>query len=126
MLRLVGLAGLVAVIWFTINDSPGGTRAGSPLLPANVAAPAMVVQSIPAVVAQSTPEKMILAQARTEPSAKPRPVRQAKPPTRVRVYSESAYPGRNAVRHCVDWYAEERRPSGAVVVPRMRCRWVRR
>ncbi len=52
----------------------------------------------------------IFAQAR-EPKAR----------TRIRVS-----PARNMVRHCVDWYAEERRPSGTVVVPHMRCRWVRR
>jgi hypothetical protein len=39
--------------------------------------------------------------------------------TQIRVY-----PNRNAVRQCVDWYAEERRPSGTVIVPHMRCRWV--
>jgi hypothetical protein len=39
--------------------------------------------------------------------------------TQIRVY-----PSRNAVRQCVDWYAEERRPSGTVIVPHMRCRWV--
>jgi hypothetical protein len=35
------------------------------------------------------------------------------------------YPGPNAVRHCVDWYAAEHRPSGTVIVPRMRCWWER-
>ena len=33
------------------------------------------------------------------------------------------YPGPNAVRQCVDWYATEHRPSGTVIVPRMRCWW---
>jgi hypothetical protein len=33
------------------------------------------------------------------------------------------YPGPNAHRECVGGYAVERRPSGTVVVPRMRCRW---
>jgi hypothetical protein len=33
------------------------------------------------------------------------------------------YPGPNAVRQCVDWYATERRASGTVIVPRMRCWW---
>jgi hypothetical protein len=37
-----------------------------------------------------------------------------------------AYPGPNAVRQCVDGYVTERRPSGSVVVPRMRCWWVQR
>ncbi len=35
-----------------------------------------------------------------------------------------SYPGPNAVRQCVDWYVTEYRPSGAVVTPQMRCRWV--
>ena len=33
------------------------------------------------------------------------------------------YPGPNAVRHCVDWYVAEYRPSGTVITPRMRCWW---
>lgn len=36
-----------------------------------------------------------------------------------------AWPGPGAVRHCVDWYATEYRPSGTVITPQMRCRWVR-
>jgi hypothetical protein len=35
------------------------------------------------------------------------------------------YPGPNAKRECVARYVEERRPSGTVVTPRMRCWWVR-
>jgi hypothetical protein len=37
-----------------------------------------------------------------------------------------AWPGPGAVRECVDWYATEYRPSGVVMTPQMRCRWVRR
>jgi hypothetical protein len=37
---------------------------------------------------------------------------------------ENEYPGPNEVRQCVDWYATERRASGTVIVPRMRCWWV--
>lgn len=56
---------------------------------------------------------------------------------RVRVYpnqpaafdyprpDDYSWPGPGAVRHCVDWYATEYRPSGTVVTPQMRCRWVR-
>lgn len=36
-----------------------------------------------------------------------------------------SWPGPGAVRQCVDWYAIEHRPSGTVVTPQMRCRWVR-
>ena len=35
------------------------------------------------------------------------------------------YPGPNAKRQCLDAYVTEHRPSGTVIVPRMRCRWVR-
>ncbi len=30
-----------------------------------------------------------------------------------------------AYRQCEDWYLTEHRPSGTVVTPQMRCRWVR-
>jgi hypothetical protein len=36
-----------------------------------------------------------------------------------------APPGPGYVRQCVDWYATEYRPSGTVMTPQMRCRWVR-
>ncbi len=35
-----------------------------------------------------------------------------------------SWPGPNAVRQCVDWYQTEYRPSGTVITPQMRCRWV--
>jgi hypothetical protein len=123
MLRLAVLTGLVAFIWFTLNDSPGVTTAGS-------SSPKVVVTSFisSAVIA---PEKMVFAQAqtqtKTERSTQIRETRKPKAPTRIRVYDAGAIRlGPNAVRSCVDWYAEERRPSGTVVVPHMRCRWVRR
>ena len=56
---------------------------------------------------------------------------------RVRIYRQPAawpyprpgyysWPGPNAVRQCVDWYAAEYRPSGPVITPQMRCWWVSR
>lgn len=30
-----------------------------------------------------------------------------------------------AYRQCEDWYQTEYRPSGTVITPQMRCRWVR-
>jgi hypothetical protein len=36
------------------------------------------------------------------------------------------YPGPNAVRQCVSRLVPEYRPSGTVIVPRMRCWWARR
>ena len=44
-------------------------------------------------------------------------------PTRLRVYGNTYLPP-NAVRTCQAWYEQEFRPSGTVIVPRMRCRWV--
>jgi hypothetical protein len=33
------------------------------------------------------------------------------------------YPGPGAVRDCTSWLEQEARPSGTVIVPRMRCAW---
>jgi hypothetical protein len=38
---------------------------------------------------------------------------------------EYSWPGPGAVRQCVGWYALEARPSGTVLTPQQRCRWVR-
>jgi hypothetical protein len=51
--------------------------------------------------------------------------RRARPArTRIRIYAPYSYPGPNAVRHCTSWLEPEWRPSGTVIVPRMRCWWV--
>jgi hypothetical protein len=42
-----------------------------------------------------------------------------RPLTRAERYASS-----RVVRQCVDGYAIERRPSGTVITPQMRCRWV--
>jgi hypothetical protein len=34
------------------------------------------------------------------------------------------WPGPNAQRDCVTWLAPEYRPSGTVIVPQLRCRWI--
>jgi hypothetical protein len=44
--------------------------------------------------------------------------------TRIRVERQNSYLPPNAVRECHAWYEQEFRPSGTVIVPRMRCRWV--
>jgi hypothetical protein len=36
------------------------------------------------------------------------------------------YPSSRQVRRCVDWYQIERRPSGTVLTPQMRCWWARK
>jgi len=50
---------------------------------------------------------------------------EAKPRTRIVVH-----PAPSSLaswhRRCVDWYAVERRPSGTVITPQMRCHWTQR
>ena len=45
-------------------------------------------------------------------------------PTQLRVIRQRTYLPPTAVRECNAWYEQEFRPSGTVIVPRMRCRWV--
>jgi hypothetical protein len=66
------------------------------------------------------------------------PSKASRPRTRIRVvprypyrtYSTDypvpypvEYPGPGFVRECTSWLARENRPSGAVIVPKMRCWW---
>ena len=80
---------------------------------------------------------MAQAAAEPEPLVRSRPRRASRPKIRVRpVYPyrryhsfyplpyDTEYPGPNAKRQCVDGYVTEHRPSGTVIVPRMRCWWV--
>jgi hypothetical protein len=51
---------------------------------------------------------------------------QDRPRTRLRVTPLRRAPlDRRAYRQCEDWLATEHRPSGTVIVPKMRCWWVR-
>jgi hypothetical protein len=50
--------------------------------------------------------------------------RRRRAPTQLRVIRQRAYLPPTAVRTCNAWYEQEFRPSGTVIVPRMRCRWV--
>jgi hypothetical protein len=111
MLRYGLLIAVTAFIWFVVNDGPAVTKSTS--------SPDKPVIFVPVKLVATGPQDMIFAQAQTQPPAKSRPTNKSRPPARITVYSY-----RNMVRHCVDWYAEERRPSGTVVVPHMRCRWV--
>ncbi len=70
-----------------------------------------------AVSAARQPEAKV-AGAITEFSAQQR---RRRPATRIEVT-----PLRRAYRECTGWYAVERRPSGPVIVPHMRCWWARR
>ena len=96
----------------------------------------LALSACPSVAAPM--HRVILAQATVESEPLVRkPPRRARPHIRVQPrypyrhyhslyplpYS-TEYPGPNAKRQCVDWYATEHRPSGTVIVPRMRCWWV--
>lgn len=59
--------------------------------------------------------------AATEMSAQAR--RDRRPVTRLRVERYQRLPP-TAVRTCDAWYAQEYRPSGTVIVPKMSCRWI--
>ena len=58
----------------------------------------------------------------TPPGVVAQPRRRA--PTRLYISRERTYLPPTAVRTCDAWYEQEFRPSGTVIVPRMRCRWV--
>jgi len=119
MLRFAVLTGLTAFIWFVLNDRPAVTKSTSSPDKTVISVPVKLIATAPQNV--TAPPDMIFAQAPSKPSAQSRPVRKPRARTQISIYSY-----RNVVRHCADWYAEERRPSGTVVVPHMRCRWVRR
>ena len=76
-----------------------------------------VTGSVANALAQDNPPRRspprIIVTPQPQPSATPYPV------------SGVAYPGPGYVRDCVSWLEQEARPSGTVIVPRMRCRWVR-
>lgn len=55
-------------------------------------------------------------------SAQSRRYRRAR--TRIQVHPRRYYLGPNATRDCVSWLQPERRPSGTVIVPHLRCWWV--
>ena len=50
--------------------------------------------------------------------------RRRRAPTQLYITRERTYLPPTAVRACDAWYEQEFRPSGTVIVPRMRCRWV--
>ena len=64
------------------------------------------------------------AQALAQGVGAPENTARAHPPARIRVQAQS-YPGPDAVRQCTAWLAPEYRPSGTVIVPKMRCWWER-
>ena len=89
--------------------------------------------------AQSASGQAATRSGATEFSSQSQPQpRRVRPRTRIRVSPiypyrtfstdypvpyEYEYPGPNGVRQCKSRLVQEMRPSGAVVVPRMRCWW---
>jgi hypothetical protein len=65
-------------------------------------------------------------QAAAQGAGAPERAARAHPPARIRVHPlAQSYPGPDAVRQCTAWLAPEYRPSGTVIVPKMRCWWER-
>lgn len=70
-------------------------------------------KAAPKAAIKRAPARIVVRRALpyyTEASIYPRP-------------DDVSYPGPNAVRECRSWLARENRPSGPVVVPRVRCWW---
>ena len=112
MQRILPIAALLTLGMMTLASSPG------------VAAPASQD-----ALAQATGAAKASVQNRTK-RARPRVnVRPLYPRQNFHSFYPSpypiAYPGPNARRECVARYVTEHRPSGTVIVPRMRCWWVR-
>ena len=84
------------------------------------------VSLLPAALvrAQSTAPANTQQGATVPRTASPPPNAVRRQGTRLRVYGRSGYLPPTAVRACEAWYEQEYRPSGTVIVPRMRCRWV--
>ena|SRR5581483_3337467 len=96
-------------------------------LPVGAASAAALKPDAAAAMAQSQPDAR-----RTRPYSRPRILVRPRYFPYRRYHSvyplpyDVEYPGPNAVRQCADGYRLERRPSGAVVTPWIRCRWVQR
>jgi hypothetical protein len=98
---------------------------------------AVLVLMLEVAPAKAAPSEREANAAATEISAQTRTYR-ARPRTQLRVYPRYPrrhfhtfypvpypveYPGPRAVRQCVSRLVPEFRPSGTVIVPRMRCWW---
>lgn len=69
---------------------------------------------------QAQPPRRARTKIRVRPLYPHRPYHSFYPPA-----ADVVYPGPNAQRECAVRYVQEFRPSGTVIVPRMRCWWVR-
>ena len=79
--------------------------------------------NLPAASASETVLARVGKSATVSDLSAQRRVRLARAPVRIRVTPLYRYPGPNAVRQCTSWLAQEARPSGTVIVPRMQCWW---
>jgi hypothetical protein len=114
-----------------------GTKAGaiaaaaaSVILLAGLAAPDAAGAQSPGVAPKADAALSAYAQARSKRRARTRiRVAPAYPyQTEPSIYPlpyDTHYPGPGAVRQCTSWLAQELRPSGPVIVPKMRCWWER-
>ena len=108
-----------------------------PLVMAAAVFVALAVVSADLAFAQSANGQNATRSGATQFSSQSRP-RVVRPRTRIRVSPiypyrtfstdypvpyEYEYPGPNGVRQCKSRLVQEMRPSGPVVVPRMRCWW---
>jgi len=72
-------------------------------------------------VTAGTVSNVVIAQATDAgPSVEP-VIRHHRRTTRITVYPTARF-----YRECTDWYELQHRPSGDVIYPQMRCRWVAR
>jgi hypothetical protein len=131
MLRTAAFLVLTGIFVLFLDDAPAVTTPATP--------PAKPLSGLQQKSAVAAPDKIIMAQAQSLTGQSTRQSsRRARPQVRVtprypyRTYHSVypvpyavEYPGPNGVRHCVNRYVAERRPSGTVMVPRMRCWWAR-
>src|SRR5262249_5307986 len=96
---------------------------------AGAAALAAAPESFAQFAPDATRSPEISAPSRSQPPRARTRIR-VTPPYPYRTYSTTypvphtyEYPGPGHVRECTSWLAAENRPSGAVIVPRMRCWW---
>jgi hypothetical protein len=104
-------------------------RATAAIIVAGAAALGSADPSFAQFLPDATRSPEIAAPSRSQP-ARARTRIRVTPAYPYRTYSTTypvpytyEYPGPGHVRECTSWLAAENRPSGAVIVPRMRCWW---
>ena len=94
---------------------------------------ALALQAVPDVVTAASAQQtaMVAQNPRQARPPRARPQIRVSPRYPYRYYHSpyplpysTEYPGPNGVRQCASRLVTEHRPSGTVIVPRMRCVWV--